>query len=569
MTMKSGTRPVDVVLTSRFIKSGNLIRNRELVLLINGVHYDEYFSNNMRVECLNKTITEYDRILETVALKFREHPFGTYLWLYTPDFIRSEDILDFYRRLYLKSIIQCLADQNVIFKIAIEVPVSVQEKRFLRKLAQRIQINQIQLLKNRILNFLLRLKSLFKLCWINIQYFISKPNESFDGTLIDTSTRFTKSRYDNLKVVESLFSQKVKYYSGEQMRIRGTDKSKTIEFKRELSIGILFASLLKSIKIRNFIHRNKANIPPDLFYNHSGFFKFLLYWNLVISQKCIDKFLSRSAISNIIQVSTLTKPIYRSLIASAKIHGVPFIQVASRTLMKTRCSERLLRCDVEELSGTGIPDYFILKDQYSKKVFNSFPELHERIFVGGRYRLPPVIKKENNSGFALLILLNHRKDLSEKILNIVRKTEIFKNVEIIYFRCHPSTPFSENEISNRFPEKIITDISGKGYDAMLNHNVIAISGATTASLEAVQYGAVLLWIPFIWDDSILFDDLMNELGIKCDSPQMITEAFEKLYSDKLYFQQQIEKDKIFCSENFMPEKLISEQIAAILQIAKK
>ncbi len=555
----------DLVLTSRYIQSGRLIRNRELVLLINGLNYDEYLSNNIRVECLKKAAADFDQILETVAGRFHDHQYGSYLWIYTPDFIRSEDILDLYRRLYLKSIIKSLAANNQISKLSIEVPISRVEKNFFRQIVLNVKVKRVNLLKNRILILFTQCKALFKLGKRNCKYLLSKSNESFTGSLIDTSTRFHKSRYDDLLKVENIFQNNFKYFSGEQMPVRGADRKYVIEFKRELNCRIFFESLQKAFKVYRFILSNKSQIPHELYFNHRGLYKFLLYWDLIISQKCIDKFLSISRISHIVQVSTLTKPIYRSLVASARKYGISFIQVASRTLMMTRCSERLLKCDIDEVNNTAIPDYFIVKDQYSRKVFDAYPELSERVLIGGRFKPVNVnnLKKERN--FAILILLNHRRDVSDKILRIVLETRIYKKIDNIFFRCHPSTTYGEIEIKMCFPENEIKDISGKSYDEILKYNIIAITGATTASLEAVQYGAVLFWLPFIWDDSILFDDLMNEMGVKCENQKMLEDTVVQFIEKPDFFKKKLEKDTQFCKENIFPEHLISEQISAILK----
>jgi hypothetical protein len=559
---------VEVILTSKRIESGNLLKNRELVLYVDGLIYDEFLSNSIRVECLNEAKQEFDDALSTAAEKFKEHEFGAYLWIYTPDFIRSEDILDLYRRLYLKSVIRYLSKHIGISKLSVEVPLSREEKVFYSDIVSGYSVHYFSLLCNRFRNLTQKCKTLYKKIRVNTICFFSRPNNPLTGALIDTSSRFVKNRYDDLKKVESLLTE-FRYYSGEQMMIRGVDKNKTVVFKKEMNLKMIFFSFRKSIRLQFFLKKNKNIIPAVLYRNHRGFYKMLLYWDLIISQQCIDRFLTRSQIQYIIQVSTLTKPVYRSLIAASGKHNATFIQVASRTLMNKRCSERLLRCDVEEYSNTRLPDYYIFKDQFSKRVFNDFPELLEKVRIGGRFYHPGFQQTKVQNPFALCILLNHRRDLSEKMLDVVKQSQIFKGIETIFFRCHPSYKLSVDDVSHWFPDNIVFDLTGKSYDDLTHYKVITLTSATTASLEVVQYGSVLLWIPFIWNDSVLFDDLMNAMGIKCDHIQMVSEIVSEFVQNPEKFVKQIENDMKFCMENFMPEKLISDQIANILQTQKQ
>jgi hypothetical protein len=555
-----------IILTSEKVQEGHFLKNRELVLYVDGKRYDEYLSHNERVECLNIAIKEFDDELQTAAERFKDHPFGAYLWLYTPDFIRGEEITGLYRRMYFKAIIGYLHEKKGFQEIRMDTPITNDFMKYLRGLSSKISCNSSAKARNLIHNILQNAKHIFKSFSFNLNHLFKRPNEPFAGTLIDTSSRFNKSRYDDLEKVTEVFIKQVKYFSGDQIKVTGCPENQTVVFKRELTIGDFLAMFVKSIKISRFIRRNKKDIPPGIYHNHKGFYKLLLYWDLLLAQKSMGKYLDKSDIKTIVQVSTYTKPIYRSLVAAARQRNIPFIQVASRSLMRNRCSERLLRCDVDEYNTTAIPDWFIVKDNYSAKVFDPFPELKHRIMTGGRFKSQQIDVSYDEKPPAILLMFNHRKDLSYKLLKEIKKSGVHKLTKTIIFRCHPSFIFPDGVLMHTFSSNEVIDITGKDYSALSNYRTICISGPTTGALDAVKYGTIVLWVPYIWDDGILMDDIMKNTGAKANhSDDIHAQTADLMNNHKSYFLQ-LEKDSEFCSRFFSSKDLISDIINQIGQL---
>lgn len=533
--------------------------------MIDGNVHDAWLSHAERTECLNKAIQQFDEDLEKVSYTFKDHKFGAYLWLYTPDFVRSESIDGIFRTYYIHELFKAIQNKSVVSEIHIEVPLKHIDRIFLKDYSIIRHYKHLKIFKSAVYSKMLVLKSVFTKFVVNLSFLFSVTDKAFTGSLIDTSTRFQMNRYDSLKSVEAVFKDQIKYFSGEQRRVSGTERKKSVVFKRELNLKILGSSLFKSIQILKFINKERKNIPDTFYYNHKGFYKMLLFWDLIISEQCINKFLSKSEIHSIVQVSTFTKPIYRMLSASAKSKGVRFIQVASRSLMHSRCSERLLNCDIQGFNNTAVADYFIVRDKFSSKVFDPFPEIAERIFIGGKYKVNHVRSITQRSD-AILLLLNHRKDLCDRLMEEVLLSGITQLIPKIIFRCHPSCVLTESEIQILFPGVEVTDITGKQYEILSEYNIFAISGPTSAALEAVQYGALVFWLPYIWEEGVLLDEIMQEIGLMCDDHEKIFKLVQLHCNDTSIFQDQYNKDFAFCKEFFYSEKLISEQLEAIISI---
>lgn len=559
--------PVVVTITSEKKQKGHFLKNRELTLYINGKRHNDYLSHEIRVSCLKKAIVVFDTELQTAADTFRSHPFGAYLWLYTPDFIRGEEISGFFRLTYLKEIIKYIANNWRIEVLKSNVPLSVNENSFIKALDINLRYNYGWVFINRIINLTQNTKEIFKAFSFNLKQLFSKTNPVYDGNLIDTSARFYKNRYDDLEKVTHIFNGKVKYFSGDQIEVKGCKKSEMVVFKRELNVRLFFSSLKKSFQISRFIRKNKNKIPAGLYYNYKGFFKTLLYWDLILAEKSIEKFLKKSKIKTIVQVSTITKPIYRALIASAKLNSIQFIQVASRSLTELRNSERLLKCDVEGCNNIVLPDWYIFKDNFSKRIFQKFPFLEKKILVGARFKMEELeIRDDGNKPTALFLLFSHRKDVSYRILSAVSKAGILKNADIIIYRCHPSYVFDIKTIEGAFQGKKIINITGQDYTILLDYRVIAVAGPTSAALEAVSYGSLLLWSTFVYDDAVMMDDVMNKIGIKCNDQNELEQMIKRYQKDRSGFYESLQRDKNILSKNFVTENLISEQISYIINL---
>lgn len=554
-----------VILTSEKLQDGHFLKNRELSLYIGGKRYDEYLSHNERVECLEAATVEFDNELQKAAEYFRDHPYGAYLWLYTPDFIRGEEIRGLYKQMYIKAIINRILKELSIKEVQVYTPLSPYLMDYLRNLPIKFTCNKLKQAVNLLQNCLQNTKTLFILFSFNIKQLFKQVNEPFTGTLIDTSPVFKNNRYDDLDKVARIFNNKVKYYCGDQVEVQGCLESQTVVFKKELTLTDFLTALVKSFRISRFIKQNVSNIPPGLYYNHKGVFKMLLYWDLLLAQKSINKYFDKCNIKTIVQVSTFTKPIYRSLVAAASKRSITFIQVASRSLMRYRCSERLLQCDIDEYSSTAIPDWFIVKDQYSTRVFNPYPKVRSRVLTAGRFKSEEIVNTESNKPPALLIMFNHRKDISYRLLNEVLKSELSSSFKTIIVRCHPNFTFPRGFLKSVFSENDVVDITGGNFSCLRNYQTTCISGPTTGSLDAINNGAVILWITYIWEDGILMNDIITSFGLFCADRMDLKKKVYKITTQDDFFGMLFNRDQQRLEEMFSSKEVMSNTIMEVMK----
>jgi len=142
---------------------------------------------------------------------------------------------------------------------------------------------------------------------------------------------------------------------------------------------------------------------------------------------------------------------------------------------------------------------------------------------------------ERGSADCLLILLSD----SEKVnLNII---DYIKNLEtsnfILLIREHPNLPLSSQSKAlgaldlgswlncTSWPWSIL-----KSFDS-----VIAIAAHSSAGLEAIAYGAVLIWIPFCTDLSVTYATMINSVGEICATKDELRALVASLERNDVYF----------------------------------
>ncbi|MFW5721279.1 MAG: hypothetical protein ACOCWW_02710, partial [Bacteroidota bacterium] len=532
---------------------------KQFWLYINDQAHVDFFSHSTRVDFIKKANNKFDKDLEFVAEKFKHHTYGAYLWLFTSEFIRGEAISSLIRWHFIVEMIDYLENDNSydIDKLNIEtsIPKSIKKHLAGKKFKVRYKVKPylISFAKYNARGWLNVLKSLRK----NFQFVFKRPNTKHEGIIADINRSFTKHRYDNINKLIDKYPA-IKFFSGQEHPLENIPVKDQVVFRKELSFLKLLHAIMKAMRISFFTLKNKKDIPDFLYSNLTDFFNLILWFDLLVFEKCVQDYLNKNEIEKIFHVSTLTKPTYRILMAEAKKRKIEFTLVASRTLMELRSSERLLRCDVKEYNDTGLPEKYIFKDEFSKKIFNHYPELKERTFIGGKYIFSSKNEINLNKPAAILLLFNHTKPLFYKLLNEVVHSDAAKLVDTVIFRCHPAFIVGKDEMQKYFPGNILIDNTGKDFSILNKYRTVTISGATTGALEAVQAGTIILWVPYIWDDGILMDDMMNEIGTKCVDRKKLKTSAEHFIRNSSELGKKYKIDANYIEKNFNTKNLISE-----------
>jgi hypothetical protein len=255
------------------------------------------------------------------------------------------------------------------------------------------------------------------------------------------------------------------------------------------------------------------------------------------------------------------------LFHTAKSAGVTVVLASSRSLKILSSSEMLLPADLRGENTQMLPDWFIVRDAFSKKVFDAFPELKSRTVIAGQ-QVSPILNEEKVSKKAekvLLVLLTHIKTCSRILLRDLSLID-FKSLNInkVFVRSHPAAHFELNELRRYFSDLEPIDFSGEDYNKLSPFQVSIVSGPTTAALEAVNLGAALFWAPYIWSDGILFDDFMETIGIKCQDRNELHNKLTVYLSDTEKVREEIKKNVNILGKFFYTPRLISEAFAEII-----
>jgi hypothetical protein len=526
-----------------------------LNLYINGLSEHIYIDYDSRVKALRKANDIFDTDLNLAALLYPESNKGAFLWCYTSEFLRSENMTDLIKLYYIIELIKELKSIQNFTKIYLYYYIPNDAIKQIIDLGIRT-IKTSKFYRGKIREWLKVGFHAFKSFKINLASFIALRNTSHSGNLIDINQSPKNNRLDPIENFE--FYKPYHVFSGQEHKITGFDQSQIVVFRNENNFLDAIIIFLKAVNISYFLLKSRRKLPK-VYRSYFRFRDIFILWSLLLYKNGAKKYFVRNAIKNLVHVSTLTKPEYRILWSTAKNYLVKVILVSSRTLKSLSSSERLIKADIEGYSQTVLPDYMVVRDNFSRDLFKNIP-ICQNILVGGRSS-NLADKEEVNliSERVLYIVLTHIKGCSDFFLSELSSIN-FKEFDIskIFFRCHPAVNYTKEEIAKYFKGYELINHTGVSIQKCVYDEIIMVSGPTTGALELIKKGVFLYWFPYIWKDGILFDDLMNTCGYKAST-------IGGFYLDLSNFKRNTHKDSQLLLNHFnSSEFLISNQIKKFL-----
>lgn len=527
-----------------------------LNLYINGQSEHLYFGYTTRVRALRSANSRFDKDLLQAASLYPSEKKGAFLWCYTAEFLRSENITDLVKLYYLLE----LVNELVVNGLADNIHLSYRVPK-----DAIVELKSLGLQTNKSFGFYKgKIRELVKVAYHashslkhNFASFLNRKNPKFKGNLLDVNQSPTNNRLDSIDNFE--FYKPYRVFSGQEHNIIGFDKEDVVVFRNENTILDGLIEGYKAVTISFFIRQNSSRLPK-VYRSYFRIRDVFRIWSLLLYERGAEKYFRRNRIINMVHVSTYTKPEYRILWAKAQQVKIKVIIVASRTLKKLSSSERLIHADIQGLSRTVLPDYYIVRDEFSKDGFKDLP-FYEQIRIGGRFEVKKESFQSNQvvNETVLYLVLTHLKSCSDYFLSEVAQIDYGAwGIKRVIFRCHPSAKYTPDEITHFFPNYDIIDHTGLSMNSLNYQRIIMISGPTTGALELVVKGVSLFWLPYVWKDGILFDDIMNEYGTLCLNS---TDLASKI--DFIAFQNydSFEKGGI---DKFKSNQLISTQIKSFI-----
>ncbi|UJP64468.1 hypothetical protein [Mongoliitalea daihaiensis] len=521
-----------------------------LNLYINGQSEHLYFDYLTRVEALRRANKRFDKDLMQAASLYPNDKKGAFLWCYTSEFLRGENVTDLVKLYYLLELAKIVSEANSVEKIILSYALPMDAITELKGFGL-LTIMSSGFYKGKIreiLKVVYHSSISFKR---NLPSFLKKRNPKFSGNLLDVNQSPTSNRLDPLDNYE--FYQPYRVFSGQEHKIRGFDKEDVVVFRTENTLLDGIIQLYRAVTLSIFIKQNTSRLPKvyRFYFRFRDVFKL---WSLLLYERGAEKYFKRNEIRNLVHVSTLTKPEYRILWAKAHESKINVTIIASRTLKTLSSSERLIEADIKAYSKASLPNNFIVRDSFSKDAFKAF-HFCEQVKMGGRF----VPENENGEKEfikerVVYVVLTHIKECSEYLLNELKSINFSAlGIQKIFFRSHPSAKFTHGEIQNYFPDFEVINHTGLSIHQCNYENILMISGPTTGALELIKEGVTLFWLPYVWKDGILFDDILKKAGHLCNSRNEFINIIHQASNNKA----------IDISE-FNSENLISEQLKALI-----
>ena len=267
-----------------------------------------------------------------------------------------------------------------------------------------------------------------------------------------------------------------------------------------------------------------------------------------------ELFASRKPAVAIIQGS-YNGPHTKRILHAAHLARVPTILIEQKIILPNQFAYQYMKGDWV----SGMPTSYIVAHNASRSALISWGIDPSRIHVGYRGPILNIEKTEysndlesgesgvnevanhSRSRQCLLILLSDSKRVNLSILSYI---EEFANDKYCFLlREHPNVPLHDQpDVIQFFAGTCWANCTSQSWTLLESfQSVIAIAACSSAGLEAVEYGAFLVWLPFCTDLSVTYASMIDSIGRICTTSQELEElvssirdrgAFRTLYNSQ-------------------------------------
>lgn len=242
-------------------------------------------------------------------------------------------------------------------------------------------------------------------------------------------------------------------------------------------------------------------------------------------------------------------PHTKRILHAAYISNVKTILIEQKIVLPNQFAYQVAADD----SISGMPDIYIVAHHASQNTIVSWGVDPVKIKVGYRgptlnvektnldtnpYLIEQDCKRiifERGNAHCLLILLSDSEKVNLNILDYI-KTLDMENF-ILLIREHPNVPLSSQPTALAALD-LLSWLNCTSWPwSILNSfdSVIAIAAHSSAGLEAIAYGAVLIWIPFCTDLSVTYASMINSVGEICATDDELRDLVASLEEIDVFF----------------------------------
>jgi hypothetical protein len=230
-------------------------------------------------------------------------------------------------------------------------------------------------------------------------------------------------------------------------------------------------------------------------------------------------------------------PHTKRILHAAHMAKIPTILIEQKIIFPDQFAYQLVKGDW----NSGISDTYIVAHKASRNALISWginPNLVEVGYRGATLNSEQTenwitqecgesdvneIASYSQSRQCLLILFSDYKSVN---LNILANIQEFANDKYCFLiREHPNAPLGDQpEVINFLAGLRWANLSAKSWTLLESFkSVIAITACSSAGLEAIEYGAFLVWLPFCTDLSVTYASLIDSIGKICTNSQELKE----------------------------------------------
>jgi hypothetical protein len=450
--------------------------------------------------------------LEVAISKIKHFDNGQHLWAMTWTPIRLDDLQGVGLYYFIKEIIDYLKLNQDKVSITLEGEFDGYFKKYLQKNFSDITLKKISSKSHIGTSIVYQLGPLKYIA----KAILKKKNQvKINGQVwISAPLNIAKHRYKHLLDRISLTKS---FYSGRLDRsVNGENREEAINFMGCLTFSDVFASFRMAI----ILNRAKRIIKPiklvDYAIRNSRVQHLVA---TILKEKSVANAIKTNKPERILFTSANTYPPARIVARQAYLNQIPFIVVACRPMFTAaRLEERLINADILKINDAHVADAYAVWDEYSKQTLMSQGVNEASIYVTNS-DLRQISKTRTKLKFknSLLILFTFEENLNQKL---IEELVLLKKSKEIIIRQHPLKPLTASQFEKlNVNFNIISDITSKDYDTFEFINILAITANSTSIIEAVSHGCGAIWMPYLSSRSLLFFEIMNQLGVMLKNVQ--------------------------------------------------
>jgi UDP-N-acetylglucosamine 2-epimerase len=449
--------------------------------------------------------------LEVAISKIKHFENGQHLWAMTWSPIRLDDLQGVGLYYFIIEVIGYLKLNQDKSSIILEGEFDGYFKKYLQKNFPDVILKKISSrshIRNTIGYHLGPLKYIAKAI-------LKKKSDKINGQVwMSSPLNIVKHRYKHL--LERISLTKIFYAGRLDRTVNAENKGDVINFMGYLNFSDVFASFRKAI----ILNRAKKIIKPIKLVDYAIRNSRLQHLSAtILKERSVANIIKSNKPERILFTTANTYPPARILARQAYLNQIPFIVVACRHMFSgARLEERLINADILKINDAHVADAYAVWDEYSKQTLISQGVKETTIYVTTPDpREVSKIKASQKFENSLLILFTHEENLNKKL---VEDLVLLKKSKNIIIRQHPLKPLTASQfekLSSNF--NIISDITSKDYGNFEFINILAITINSTSIIEAVSHGCGAIWMPYLNARSLLFFEIMNQLGVMVENVQ--------------------------------------------------